>query len=91
MEKVKGMATCKVCGRDFPLLEEEHYVSRDVKKTGLVATISGGNEPQLFDSFDCPHCGCQNIMQIRQQISCPCDYGICDECTEYDKEDENNA
>ena len=91
MEKVKGMTTCKICGRDFLLLVEEHYVSTDVIKTGLVTAISGDNEPQLFDSFDCPHCGCQNIMQPRKRANCPCDYGICDECTEYNKEDEDDA
>lgn len=89
MEKVKGMATCKICGRDFPLLEEEHYIATDVKKTGLVTVISGDDGPQLFDSFDCPRCGCQNIMQPRKRISlCPCDYGICDEC-EGEEESDN--
>ena len=37
----KGMATCKVCGRDFALIAEEHYIAKDPQKGGLAATIAG--------------------------------------------------
>lgn len=66
MEKIKGMTTCCVCGRDFPLIYEEHYTARDGKKTGVASVIIGEDEPKIFDAFDCPHCGCQNIMQERK-------------------------
>ena len=66
--KIKGMTTCKVCGRDFPLLIEEHYVSKEPEKTGIVA-LAGGPEPMLWDSIDCPHCGCQNRMQQRYRLT----------------------
>lgn len=77
---VKGMTTCKVCGRDFPLLGEDHYIARDPEKTGVVPVISGKDESIWFDAFDCPHCGCQNVMQSRKRLVCPCEFGICDEC-----------
>lgn len=65
---IRGMTTCKVCGRDFPLLAEEHYVSRDVHLTGF-AGLAGGTEPEIWDSFDCPHCGCQNRLQQRNRLT----------------------
>lgn len=68
MEKTKGMTTCNVCGRDFPLLIEEHYVSKEAGRIGFAA-LAGGPAPILWDSFDCPHCGCQNRMQQRERFS----------------------
>ena len=67
MEKIKGMATCKICGRDFPLIAEEHYVARNPVKSGVVPALAGEQEPQLFDAIDCPHCGCQFVMQERKR------------------------
>ena len=66
--KIKGMATCVVCGRDFPLTTEEHYISKEPGKTGIAA-VAGGTAPMLWDSFDCPHCGCQNNMQHRYRLT----------------------
>lgn len=66
----KGMTTCKVCGRDFALIKEEHYVASDNAKTGVMVAI-GGTEPDIYDAFDCPHCGCQNIMQTRKRLHFP--------------------
>lgn len=63
---IKGMTTCKVCGRDFPLLIESHYVSIEGRIEGIVSAI-GRISPQLYDSFDCPLCGCQNRMQLRNR------------------------
>lgn len=82
---MKGMTTCKVCGRDFALMIEEHYVARDLEKKGVLSALSGEVESGEYDAFDCPHCGCQNIMQSRKPAlyykgECPCEYGICDEC-----------
>lgn len=77
---IKGMTTCKVCGRDFPLVAEDHYVSKEAGKVGIAA-IAGGLAPILWDSFDCPHCGCQNRMQQRNRVTdnfgqdFPLDYG----------------
>lgn len=66
---MKGMTTCKVCGRDFPLISEEHYTARNLDKEGgqIGLVIAGKEEPAIFDAFDCPHCGCQNVMQERKR------------------------
>ena len=89
MDNVKGMATCKICGRYFPLIVEDHYVAQDVKREGSIYTLVGGDKIGMFDAFDCPHCGCQNVMQNRKP-ECPCDYGICDECDPVEEEEEEN-
>lgn len=61
---VIGAKTCHVCKRSFPLIFERHYTARGVTTSGLIATF-GNSEPQLHDAFDCPHCGCQNIVGDR--------------------------
>lgn len=60
------MYKCKVCNKEFELQKEGHYIARDIGKTGLSA-LAGGSEEELYDTFDCPHCGCQNIMQKRKR------------------------
>lgn len=81
---MKGMATCKVCGRDFALMDEQSYIVRDNKsEKGLSQVISGQDEPKIYDAFDCPHCGCQYIAQERKrllEISC------CDNEEEHEEE-----
>lgn len=69
MEKIKGMTTCKICGRDFPLIAEEHYIARGIEKNGVIAALSIQEEAMQYDAFDCPHCGCQNIMQERKRFN----------------------
>ena len=86
VNKAKGIRTCSVCGREFALISEEHYVARDIEKKGVIPAFNGQNEAVRYDAFDCPHCGCQNVIQERKQEIRPCDFGICDEC---DVEDEN--
>ena len=83
----KGMTTCKVCGRDFALIAEEHYIARDPEKNGIV-TVLANEDVEIFDATDCPHRGCQNVLQKRKRFACPCDYGVCDECEEQDEEQE---
>ena len=83
---IKGMTTCKVCGRDFPLLAEEHYVSKDVSLTGF-AGLAGGTEPKIWDSFDCPHCGCQNRMQQRNRMTDLLGRDFSIDCPEEDDEE----
>lgn len=83
---VPGMKTCCVCGRDFPLLIENLYHARDNTKTGLAA-LTCGSEEDLFDAMDCPHCGCQNILQPRKrEYLGGCCGGFC--CEEEEEEDE---
>lgn len=66
----KGMYTCEVCGRDFALIAEERHT---------VHSPVGGF---LFDAFDCPHCGCENLVNSRMVPGgCEC---CCDGCEEAD-------
>lgn len=60
------MAKCVVCNKDFELIKENRYTSRDECRTGISA-IAGGSEETLYDTFDCPYCGCQNIIQKRKR------------------------
>lgn len=89
--RIKGMTTCDVCGRDFPLLIEDHYVARDPEVTGITKVI-GAPEPNLYDVTSCPFCGCQKVLQKHKREwkpDCPCDYGICDECCGPDEDEED--
>ena len=58
---------CGICGTEFPAIRERHYTSRDLMKTGVVAAFQSTDEPALYDSFDCPNCGCQVIAQPRKR------------------------
>lgn len=57
---------CKICGCEFVPVIEKHYVSRDCGKTGLSETFNHSEE-KLYDTFDCPACGCQIIAQERKR------------------------
>lgn len=72
--KIKGMRACQVCGRDFPLVAEEAYVARDVEQGGLATALSS-TESRWYDAIDCPHCGCQNVLQERKRPLTPGDLG----------------
>lgn len=50
---------CIICGTWLPLRKSAHYVSRGDTVTGLVAALKQ-DEPEIWDTFDCLHCGCQN-------------------------------
>ena len=55
-----------MCGKEFEAKAENHYVSRDNMKSGFATAISD-NEVPLYDTFDCPHCGCQYVAQQRKR------------------------
>jgi len=77
---VKGMTTCKVCGREFPLMAEEHYIAQDPQRVGVLANLANTDKAIEYDAFDCPHCGCQNIMQTRKPL------WMFEECNEEEEE-----
>lgn len=83
---MKGMTTCKVCERDFPLIYENHYIVRDPQKTGAIANLVNTDVAYEYDAFDCPHCGCQNVMQNRKPLLLP-EFPFNDE----DEEEENEC
>lgn len=94
---MNGMTTCKICGKDFPLIAEEHYVARDIEKKGIIPAFSGQEEAIQYDAFDCPHCGCQNIMQERKITFKETDFIECEdeesdpECDEPEPDKEEKA
>ena len=53
--------TCKVCGRKFELKVENKYMVTESK--GISEVFCGIT---VFDAFDCPFCGCQNVMNVRE-------------------------
>ena len=76
--KVPGMYTCTTCGRDFPLIAEENYVVREDGRRGLQTVISDSEE-RMFSAFDCPHCGCQNVVAVYLRPVTAEDLGASDE------------
>lgn len=65
------MLTCKVCGCRFNAVMEHHYISKDPEKTGLATAFSAEMEPKIYDTFDCPQCGCQFAVQERKRKYIP--------------------
>ncbi len=57
---------CEICGTEFPAIRERHYISRDMTKTGVAAVFQSSDEPMLYDTYDCPNCGSQKVVQSRK-------------------------
>ena len=56
------MRKCKICGKLFRLKASRRYevISYPV---GLACLTQ---KAQTFECFDCPRCGCQNMVNIRE-------------------------
>lgn len=54
---------CKVCKRFFRLKAEKKYL---VTKNPTLAEALTGESGKVMECFDCPKCGCQNIVNIRE-------------------------
>lgn len=54
---------CKVCKRRFTARKENRYtITKQKELTDLIL-----NKSQIIlECFDCPKCGCQNIVNIRE-------------------------
>lgn len=50
---------CKVCGKRFKLLAQNRY-EVVVRPEGALGVLTAS--VKHFNAFDCPHCGCQNIV-----------------------------
>lgn len=48
---------CNVCEREFDPVKEIRYTAKKVPALFALATF--------YDCFDCPHCGCQIVIQER--------------------------
>ena len=56
------MKKCTVCGKPLNMNKSKRY---EIRKTpqGLTALTES---PRVYEAFDCDHCGCQNIVNIRE-------------------------
>ena len=53
---------CKVCKRRFVANKNDKYLAQRVRSiTDAIMTA-----PVTYEAFDCPRCGCQNIVNIRE-------------------------
>jgi hypothetical protein len=52
------MFECKVCGHEFELKKENRYLS--TWQNPIFGSFT------LHECFDCPICGCQNIVSQRE-------------------------
>ena len=60
---MKKKLKCKACNTRFaPNIEMLYLVQERV--SGLALLASGSN-PRTLECFDCPSCGCQNMVNIR--------------------------
>lgn len=51
---------CKICNKEFELLKENRYMVTNKNLKEITFGLSS-----VFDAFDCPYCGCQNIVSDR--------------------------
>ena len=56
---------CKVCGKRFKLQADKRYEA--LKKPDGFAGVFSGKGIVCYECFDCPRCGCQNIVHIREK------------------------
>lgn len=52
---------CNVCGKRFKLLAQNRY---EVVKRPEGALGGLTSNVKYFNAFDCPHCGCQNVVSV---------------------------
>ena len=57
------MTKCNVCGRRFRLLAKNRY--EVVKRPAGLNCLTQGTV--YYNAFDCPHCGCQNIVGVLEK------------------------
>lgn len=58
------MRKCNICGKRFKLLAKNRYeVVR--KPVGFNCLTEG---TIYYNAFDCPHCGCQNIVGVLEKV-----------------------
>ena len=54
---------CKICGERLRLDKEYRY---EVVKVPTALGVLGGQHTTVFEAFDCPKCGCQNIVNVKE-------------------------
>lgn len=59
---------CKVCGKRFSAKAKNRYeIVKDPK--GLRCLVE---DVVVYEAFDCPKCGCQNIVNVREDVAKYC-------------------
>ena len=61
------MITCDICGYQFIPANDKHYIARDDSVSGLASGFGCHDEPNIYDAYDCPSCGCQYIAKSRKR------------------------
>lgn len=61
IKKLEKINVCKICGKQFDLIKENKYIVQE--NNGLNSAVNGRKK---FECFDCPTCGCQNIVNLRE-------------------------
>lgn len=64
---MNAIKKCEVCGVEFKLLSERHYIAIDCGESGIGAVLGKTTDPQIYDAIDCPFCGSQNILKKRKR------------------------
>ena len=54
---------CKVCGKRMRLNAKDRY-DVVVYPVGVNCLVEGAKH---YEAFDCPKCGCQNIVNVREE------------------------
>ena len=62
------MTKCKICGKRMKLKAADRYEVRIRKEKLMLAMVIPPlrTEDTIAECFDCPRCGCQNLIQIRE-------------------------
>lgn len=60
--KEQGMNKCKICGAEFMLKKENRYLCKEVVS---IPDTFNGKKSIIHEAFDCPVCGCQNVVNER--------------------------
>lgn len=58
---------CEVCGHIFNINKRYMYISREDEEIGFAANFGTKKEPKLYEAIDCPNCGHQNLLGVRQR------------------------
>lgn len=61
IKELEKINICKVCGKQFDLKKENKYTVQENKEINGIASGT-----KKFECFDCPNCGCQNVLNIRE-------------------------
>lgn len=57
---------CKVCKKFFKLKAENKYLV--FNEPTILSSLT--EKMTVFEAFDCPWCGCQNVVGVREPRMC---------------------